>query len=250
MRGTRNKQPQRTAIAARGFFVSIISYRCLRSVDGFAVSSSTYLTPNHQGSFMQMARTSFEAVPGDDGGEQKNEGDELDQKLNDLVQSQQDILKPLSTTSDSALPIGKLAGFALPKSGGKKTKNALTPPKTYTAIGAPPINNINKPEYDKDGYMLYTNEQSGEKSRVFEALIEYPCEFKVKIVGKDEGTFVSDMVEMVTTTCKSSTEFVSWNERKKGQWTSITIAVPVQNAEMLYELYENIDADPRVRFKF
>ena len=35
-----------------------------------------------------------------------------------------------------------------------------------------------------------------------------------------------------------------------GKWTSVTVKAPVENAEMLYSLYENIDCDPRVKFKF
>ena len=42
---------------------------------------------------------------------------------------------------------------------------------------------MNNPEYDDQGYTLYANEETGEKQRVFEALIDYPCEFKMKIIG-------------------------------------------------------------------
>jgi len=31
---------------------------------------------------------------------------------------------------------------------------------------------------------------------------------------------------------------------------SVTVHAPVESAEMLYSLYENVDKDPRVKFKF
>ena len=47
-----------------------------------------------------------------------------------------------------------------------------------------------------------------------------------------------------------SAEEIKWRERRSGKWTSVTVSAPVKSAEMLYELYETIDRDPRVRFKF
>ena len=56
------------------------------------------------------------------------------------------------------------------------------------------MNECNKPEYDDQGYTLYADERTGEKKRVFEALMEYPCEFTMKIVGVKEGNFAAEMV--------------------------------------------------------
>jgi putative lipoic acid-binding regulatory protein len=124
--------------------------------------------------------------------------------------------------------------------------------KPYVALGTPdkPINDVTKPEYDKDGYTVYTNEKTGEKSRVFEALVEYPCQFTMKIVGANEGTFVQDVLQIVADSCHVEKETVSFSTREMGKWTSVTVQAPVANAEMLYLLYENIDKDPRVKFKF
>jgi putative lipoic acid-binding regulatory protein len=217
----------------------------------------------------RMARSSFEAVPephSDDDTKDDNtngngnvDGDDMDQKLSKLMKEQQDkIAEDLLTpkaNNGSGLPVGKVAGFGQAQGGATTNKGAGfgTPPiTTYTAIGAPPVNDINKPEYDPEGYMLYTDEKTGGKSRVFEALITYPTEFKIKIVGKNEGTFVKDIVELVRNKCEASSDddAVPYSTKVNGKWVSVTVAAPVQNAEMLYELYETIDADPRVRFKF
>lgn len=68
----------------------------------------------------------------------------------------------------------------------------INPPgdsKPFVGIG-PPLNDPTKPEYDDQGYTLYADEKTGAKSRVFEALVDYPCKFTMKIVGADEGNFV------------------------------------------------------------
>jgi len=121
--------------------------------------------------------------------------------------------------------------------------------KPYIGIGPPSANDVTKPEYDKNGYTLYTDEKTGEKSRVFDALVEYPCKFTLKIVGANDGTFVEDMLVIVQSTCEVE-DSIDHSVKINGRWTSVTVHAPVANAEMLYQLYENVDRDPRVRFKF
>jgi putative lipoic acid-binding regulatory protein len=114
-----------------------------------------------------------------------------------------------------------------------------------------PINDPTKPEFDDQGYTLYTDSATGKKSRVFEALVEYPCTFTLKIVGANEGDFVKDMVAVVAEACDTTVEYISHTTKQVGpKWTSVTVLAPVENSEMLYTLYEKVDLDPRVKFKF
>jgi len=124
--------------------------------------------------------------------------------------------------------------------------------KPYVALGPPdkPINDVTKPQFDKDGYTLYENEKTGEKKRVFDALVNYPCKFPLKVVGANDPKFITDMVQLTADTCNVSSEDVSFSTKNKGKWVSITIQAPVVNPEMLYELYEVIGKDSRVKFKF
>eukprot|EP00527_Entomoneis_sp_CCMP2396_P002585 CAMPEP_0198140964 /NCGR_PEP_ID=MMETSP1443-20131203/4043_1 /TAXON_ID=186043 /ORGANISM="Entomoneis sp., Strain CCMP2396" /LENGTH=268 /DNA_ID=CAMNT_0043803553 /DNA_START=263 /DNA_END=1069 /DNA_ORIENTATION=+ len=124
------------------------------------------------------------------------------------------------------------------------------PTKPYVGIGPRTLNDPTKPEYDDQGYTLYADEDTGKKSRVFEALVEYPCHFTLKIVGANEGMFVQEMVALVAESCKVSTMEVPHSTRTIGKWMSITVKAPVESAEMLYQLYEDVDRDPRVKFKF
>jgi len=127
-----------------------------------------------------------------------------------------------------------------------------TKKKPYTALGPPDrqINDVTKPETDKDGYTLYENEKTGEKKRVFDALVEYPCKFSLKVVGAKEGSFIQDIVQIVADSCNVKVDDISYTTRDKGKWVSITLKAPVDSAEMLYQLYEDVDKDSRVKFKF
>ena len=49
-----------------------------------------------------------------------------------------------------------------------KTSNNKTS-KSFVGIGKP-MNDVNNPQYDDQGYTLYADEETGEKKRVFEAL--------------------------------------------------------------------------------
>ena len=122
----------------------------------------------------------------------------------------------------------------------KKTKKAKAKKadKPYVAIGppesgakAPSITNVklndpSNPEYDDQGYTLYSDEKTGEKSRVFEALVDYPCDFTMKIVGANEGQFVSDIVSLVAEACHvDDPKRIPHSTRAMGKWTSVTVKV-------------------------
>ena len=132
-----------------------------------------------------------------------------------------------------------------------QTTTGSSKKESFVGIGKP-LNDINNPEYDENGYTLYADETTGEKKRVFEALVEYPTIFKMKIVGKDEpvGSFASEMVDVIAKSCGVERSMVKHSERKNGKWTSVTVHAPVKSADMLYALYQDVDKDPRVKFKF
>jgi putative lipoic acid-binding regulatory protein len=122
--------------------------------------------------------------------------------------------------------------------------------KSFVGIG-PPLNDLSNPAVDDQGYTLYADETTGHTARVFEALVEYPCQFDLKIVGaNDKGAFVPDMLLVVAESCQVPVADLIHRVRTLGKWTSVTVQAPVQSADMLYRLYETIDRDPRVKFKF
>lgn len=131
-----------------------------------------------------------------------------------------------------------LLGFGKPPN--KKQESS----KPFVSIGPqdPVINDPTKPEFDDQGYTLYTDQETGKKSRVFDALVDYPCEFTMKIVGANEGLFVEEIVAVVAEACESEPGKISYRTKAVGKWTSVTVQAPVKSAEMLYTLYEKVSS--------
>lgn len=179
--------------------------------------------------------------------------DSFEESVNDLLRRRKSKPRASKPSTIGGVPTSKATGFGKKANASarvittKRSKQGLTKP--FVGIGKP-MNDINNPEYDDQGYTLYANEETGEKNRVFEALVEYPCEFPLKIIGANDGSFAAEIVQVVADSCEVEMESIRHSERVNGKWTSVTVHAPVQNAEMLYTLYENIDRDPRVKFKF
>ena len=97
----------------------------------------------------------------------------------------------------SQIPVAKMTGFGSRTTTKEETNLVMKKIKKMK-------NDVNNLQYDEQGYTLYSNEQTGEKARVFDALVQYPCEFDIKIVGANDGTFVMEMIQLVATSCKYS----------------------------------------------
>lgn len=178
--------------------------------------------------------------------------DNLDDEVSQLLRNRKKPTKASQPSTINGVPTAKATGFGKTTPGPVKSKPAKKP---YVAIGPQsaadkPLNDPTNPEYDDQGFTLYSDEKTGEKSRVFEALVNYPCDFTMKIVGANEGAFVEEMVAVVAESCETEPSKVNHTTRAMGKWMSVTVKAPVKNAEMLYALYEKVDLDPRVKFKF
>jgi len=175
----------------------------------------------------------------------------FDEAVTKLIRQRRKPPRASRRSTINGVPTEKVTGFGA-KSNSDSGKPKKKSKKPYVAIGqgGERINDPSRPQVDDQGYTLYTNEETGEKSRVFEALVDYPCVFTMKIVGANEGTFVEDIVALVADACESEVHEISHSTKAMGKWTSVTVQAPVDSSEMLYTLYEKVDLDPRVKFKF
>jgi putative lipoic acid-binding regulatory protein len=91
---------------------------------------------------------------------------------------------------------------------------------------------ILRSDADRDGIVE-------EEQRPFEYLVDYPCDFEIKIIGfNNQGDLASDMAIAVGEVCEVEAETVKYTTRdtNSGKYRSITMMAPVQNAEMLYKV--------------
>jgi putative lipoic acid-binding regulatory protein len=201
--------------------------------------------------YEKTAGSFFNPVPEDNHKEKNDESDNplpptFEESVEDLLRRRKKPPRASQPSTIDGVPTHTVGqGF-----GNTPVKTTKSSSKPFVGIGPASVNDITNPETDDQGYTLYADEVTGKKSRVFEALVEYPCEFTLKIVGANEGLFVEEMVAVVAEACEVTVQDVSHSVRMVGKWTSVTVKAPVQSAAMLYALYETVDRDPRVRFKF
>lgn len=88
----------------------------------------------------------------------------------------------------------------------------------------------------------------GSRGRLAE-LMDFPSNMEIKIIGKQDDTFVNDVVKICTKITNQTAAEVPVRWRDKGRWRSVTITLFFKNPDMVYDVYEAVDRDPRVRYK-
>ena len=71
----------------------------------------------------------------------------------------------------------------------------------------------------------------------------------IKIIGDNEGAFVSDMRTLCAELTGQDESDVPVKWRDKGKYRSVTLTLCFESADQVYKVYAAIDRDPRVRFK-
>ena len=80
-----------------------------------------------------------------------------------------------------------------------------------------------------------------------ESLIEYPCDFPIKIMGRTEPGFAQSVIEVVT---RHAPDFdpgsVEMRVSKKNRYLSLTCTVRATSREQLDGLYQALCDHPQV----
>ena len=80
-----------------------------------------------------------------------------------------------------------------------------------------------------------------------ESLIEYPCDFPIKIMGRTEPGFAQSVIEVVT---RHAPDFdptgVEMRVSKKNRYLSLTCTVRARSREQLDEQYRAMCDHPKV----
>ena len=89
-------------------------------------------------------------------------------------------------------------------------------------------------------------------SRVFDKLVAFPCVFPIKVIGVADVTFTEDVIRIFAAATGVPSQEIKYKIRVTDslKYISLTVDAAVTSSEMLYELYEKISVDPRVKFKF
>jgi putative lipoic acid-binding regulatory protein len=80
-----------------------------------------------------------------------------------------------------------------------------------------------------------------------ETLLEFPCDFPIKVMGKAEPGFEAMVVDLVSRHTDELLE-TAINSRlsKKGKWVSVTITLRAQSKAQLDAIYQDLSAHEKV----
>lgn len=72
-------------------------------------------------------------------------------------------------------------------------------------------------------------------------LMEFPCEFPLKVFGLNNNGFEPTVLELVRQHCPESAQFkVTKNESKKGKYQSLTITFTAHSRQQLDNIYQSL----------
>ena len=88
---------------------------------------------------------------------------------------------------------------------------------------------------------------SEEKSR--ESLIDFPCKFPIKILGKDNDVFENTVSQIMIKHGQKYSEFsVKKNNSKNKNYIALTWIVNVNNQDELDNIYKDLSKDKNILF--
>lgn len=80
-----------------------------------------------------------------------------------------------------------------------------------------------------------------------ETLLEFPCRFPIKAMGRADGDFETLVVEIVRRHAPNLGEgAVRVRESRGGKWVSVTVVVEARSKDQLDAIYRDLSAHERV----
>ncbi|MFA6040654.1 MAG: DUF493 domain-containing protein [Methylophilus sp.] len=81
-----------------------------------------------------------------------------------------------------------------------------------------------------------------------ETLIEFPCDFPIKVMGETHDTFVHEVVKAIQSHLpKFDIEYIESRISSNGKYTSLTCMVYVVSKPQLDAIYRTLTAHPLVK---
>lgn len=82
-----------------------------------------------------------------------------------------------------------------------------------------------------------------------ESLIEFPCRFPIKIMGRDQSEFEAHVLQIISTHVDDITAGdVSIRPSKNGNYLSVTVTVDARDQEHLDRIYRTLSASEQVLY--
>jgi hypothetical protein len=80
-----------------------------------------------------------------------------------------------------------------------------------------------------------------------ETLLEFPCRFPIKVMGRDTPEFRPDVLAIITEHAGEISENdVRMQPSSKGSFVSLTVTITAESRQQLDEVYLELQADEQV----
>ena len=82
-----------------------------------------------------------------------------------------------------------------------------------------------------------------------ETLIEFPCDFPIKVMGKTEADFSAQIIKIIQTYVPNfDASMIEMKGSAKGNYTSLTCTCYVESKEQLDNIYRALTSNPLVKY--
>lgn len=82
-----------------------------------------------------------------------------------------------------------------------------------------------------------------------ESLIEFPCQFQIKVMGRDNPEFQSHVIELINQFADPvSAADVTVRASSKGKFVALTVTVAATSREQLDDIYRALSASEHVAY--
>jgi len=93
------------------------------------------------------------------------------------------------------------------------------------------------------------NEPGDKREKRQESLIEFPCRFPIKVMGRDESEFEPHVLQIISLHVDDiKPEDVAVRSSSKGRFLAVTVTVDAQSQEQLDRIYRNLTASERILY--
>lgn len=87
------------------------------------------------------------------------------------------------------------------------------------------------------------------KTESAETLIEFPCDFPIKVMGKTEADFSAKIIKIIQAyEPRFDASKVEMKGSAKGNYTSLTCTCYVESKEQLDNIYRALTSNPLVKY--
>lgn len=82
-----------------------------------------------------------------------------------------------------------------------------------------------------------------------EGLLEFPCRFPIKVMGRDDAEFQAHVLQIISAHVEDiAADDITSRSSSKGKFRAVTVTIDAQNQEHLDRIYRTLTASDRVLY--